>query len=333
MTRNYTVKECHQKESIFNYIHLGTNLPVLDSFKKYIYHEIDLMGCFSLVFTDNQTNLIIGHSLLYQWEEILYFAFFYAKDASFKNTRIVVEQIERKATELGCTEVLGPVNLPPFIYGFGFSEKNSEKTIFAAAPYTDPAYIQIFQDLGYISPEKLLHFRVPFIKKEYKKVYDLFHPDLTQPSSWKFKFLEMANRLFPSEIQVTPNRAPTIDDMIDFHNKFSDSNCFFMMRYPESEKIIGIGWGFPNPFDLKVNGKAKSYVFFGAAVEKEHQKSGVITQNYNMWSEELLKIGATHGEGFTNETNYGAINMFKSWNGVHTRTHVLMHKQLVKGDN
>ena len=93
MTTNYKVSEYHRKEDIFEHIHLGTNLPVLGSFKKYFFHEVELMGCFSLLITEEDTNQIIGHTLLYQWEKTLYFAFFYGKDALYENTRIVVDRL------------------------------------------------------------------------------------------------------------------------------------------------------------------------------------------------------------------------------------------------
>ncbi|MBN2156027.1 MAG: GNAT family N-acetyltransferase [Candidatus Lokiarchaeota archaeon] len=327
MTSEYVVKEYHKKNIIYKHLHLGTNLPVLDSFRKYIYREIDQMGCFSIVLKDSNSEEVLGHTMLFKWEDKLYFAFFYAKEVSFKNAKRLITEIESKARQLNCKMVLGPVNLPPYIYGFGFSEEGSDTSIFAMAPTTDPAYIDHFRKLDYQSPQKFLHFRAPLRPVPYEKKYDIRFADLRNPAEWKDKFLELQYRLYPSQIQITPNQAYLFDDILEFLNEFSNNDSVFLI-YNDDGNLIGIGWGSPNPFDLNDNGKTRSYVLFGAAVEKEYQKQGILTEVFKLCGNHFTQQGVTYGEGFTNEENIASIRLFKSWGAEHTRTHVLMIKQI-----
>ncbi len=325
MTNNYTVKEYQSKDEIFKYIHLGTNLPVLESFRKYFYREMEHMDCFSLILEDSNKNEIIGHSLLYKWEKTLYFAFFHAKKENFSFTKIVIDEIKNKAAELGCVFIFGPVNLPPYIFGFGFSDVSHDDSIFAMAPITNPDYIDHFKGCGFTIQQGISHYKIPMMPIPYEKKWDVRSADLSNPDEWKLPFLQLQQKVFPPTIQITPNRAESFYDMIEFINEFSYNAIKF--AYVE-DKIVGLGWASANPYDLGEDGKSKSLVLFGGAVEPEYQAKGMVTQIFYQWIDENRKLGVTHGESCVSDDNIAGIKLMEHWLGKATRHHVLMQYKM-----
>lgn len=330
MNDTHNVNEFHQKEQIFNHIHLGTNLPVMDSFKKYLYREIDRMGCFSLVIVGEKKE-ILGHVMLYPWGETLYFAFFYANDDNFENTELLINQIKKKAEKLNCEYIFGPVNLPPYIFGFGFSDKITDDSLFAMAPTTNPIYIDHFQRCGFIIKQGISTYKIPMFPIPYKKKWDVRSADYSQAEEWKEAFLGLQQRLYPVTIQITPNRAESFYDIIEFIEEFA-YDTMILFTYV-NEKIIGLGWGSANPFDLDENGKSKSFILFGGAVEPEFQAQGIVSQTLYQWIDTHSKLGITHGESCISDENEAARKVMKKWAGKPIRHHVLMHYEMNKDKN
>jgi hypothetical protein len=321
MPHNYFVKELRSKESVYNHIHLGTNLPVMESFKKYVYREIERMNCFSIILFDESSNDIIGHSMLYKWEKTLYFAFIYAKEENFKNTESLIEEIKKQAKNLFCESIFGPVNLPPYIFGFGFSDLIRDDSIFAMAPITNPKYIEYFKKCGFEVKQGINHYKIPMAPIPYEKKWDVRSADLNKPQEWRDRFLELQMKVFPQSIQITPNRAKSFPDMIEFIHEFSFNAIKF--AYIDGE-IIGLGWASPNPYDLGDNGKSKSLVLFGGAVEPEYQAKGILTQIFYQWIDENRQLGVTHGESCVSEDNIAGTKLMEHWLGKPTRHHVMM---------
>jgi RimJ/RimL family protein N-acetyltransferase len=321
MTKKYTVKKYTRKDYIFKYIHLGTNLPVLDSFKKYLYREIERMGCFSLVVFNNKKD-VIGHTMLYPWGETLYFAFFYAKGDTFENTSILIDEIKQQAQKFFRSKIFGPVNLPPYIFGFGFSDDITDDSIFAMSPTTDPIYIDHFKKCGFTIKQGISTYKIPMAPIEYEKKWDVRSADFSKADEWKQSFLGLQERLYPVSIQITPNRAESFYDVIEFIDEFA-YNTIILFTYVD-EKIIGLGWASANPFDLGENGKSKSLVLFGGAVEPEYQGQGIVTQTLFQWIDTHWKLGVTHGESCISDENVAARKTLERWAGKRTRHHVLM---------
>ncbi|MHA1110373.1 MAG: GNAT family N-acetyltransferase, partial [Promethearchaeota archaeon] len=318
MAEKFIVKEYRDEESIFNHIHLGTNLPVLESFRKYVNKEISRMGCFSFVVL-NEEDEIIGHSMLYAWKNTLYFAFFYAKDDSFQYTQFLLEQIKNHAENLNCDFIFGPANLPPYIFGFGFSDNITDKSPFAMAPTTNPVYIDHFQKCGFSIKQGISTYKIPMAPITYEKKWDVRSADFSKADEWKQPFLELQQKLYPVTIQITPNRAESFYDVIEFIDEFAyDTIISFAFV---DEKIIGLGWACANPFDLGENGKSKSLVLFGGAVEPQYQSQGVVTQILFQWIDTHWKLGVAHGESCISDENTAARKLMERWAGKPTRHH------------
>jgi RimJ/RimL family protein N-acetyltransferase len=325
MGTDLIVKEFYQKDMIFNYIHLGTNLPILPSFKKYLYREIKRMGCFSIViFGENKE--IIGHTMLYPWEDTLYFAFFYAKDDSLENTFLLIDEIKKRVKKLNCDKIFGPVNLPPYIFGFGFSDIITDDSPFAMAPITNPVYVNHFCEYGFSIKQGISTYKIPMSPIPYEKKWDVRSADFSRKNEWKQPFLELQQRLYPVNIQITPNRAESFEDVIEFIEEFA-YNTIISFAYV-NEKIIGLGWASANPFDLGENGKSKSLVLFGGAVEPEYQKQGIVTSILFHWIDIHAKMGLTHGESTISDENVAARKLMEKWAGKPTRHHVLMQFEM-----
>jgi hypothetical protein len=325
------VKKLTDPNQIFSNLQNGTNLPVTEALKKYIVSEIERMNAFSIVLEDNSqqdnsqqdnSQQVIGHCLLYEWESVLYFAFFQTKNDDVKIISELIDQIIAIAKDHKCTAIRGPINLPPIIYGYGFAEEDSDEDVFATAPFSSPVYIEIFEQRKFSVWHRVLHFRVPLMPISLQKKWDVGPVDFSHPETWKKEFIEIQMKVFPPSAQVTPNRAPAFNDYMEFIQEFGYQEMVAFAR--DNGKVIGTGWGTPDPFNLTAKGKCKNIVLFGGAILPEYQKQGVLKEMIFDFADKVAKTGIRWGEMPIADDNIGSITMAKSYGGRQTRSHVIM---------
>ena len=321
----YKIKTLTDSNQIFSKLQNGTNLPVMESLKKYIVNEIERMNGFSIII-ENGTGQVVGHSLLYEWDHIMYFAFFSAKNDDVEMINKLMNEIQRIAKEKKCKSILGPVNLPPIIYGYGFAEAGSEPTIFASAPHNNPIYIELFKQRNYTIWHRVLHFRIPLSPIKLENKWDVHAVDFSKPDEWKKDFVEIQVKTFPPSAQITPNRLPAFNDYMEFIQEFGYEEGVLLAHH--EGKAIGAGWATPNPFDLNEKGKCQTLLLFGGAVLPEYQRLGVLKEIVFGFYNSISHIGHTFGEMPIADDNVGSCKMAVSYGGKQVRSHVIMELKL-----
>jgi hypothetical protein len=320
------VKKITNSDQIFAKLQYGTNLPVTEELKKFIVNEIERMKGFSLLLEDHNRN-VIGHCLVYEWDSILYFAFFHVQDDESEAINFLIDELISIASERKCKSIRGPINLPPIIYGYGFAEAGSDPSVFATAPFNSSIYIECFKQRNFTIWHRVLHFRVPLFPVPHSNKWDIEYVDFSDPESWKDDFIDIQMKVFPPSAQVTPNRAPAFNDYMEFIREFGYEQMVAFARNDEG-KVIGTGWGTPDPFNLNQKGKCKNMVLFGGAILPEYQKQGVLKEMIFDFVDKVSRTGITWGEMPIADDNIGSITMAKSYGGKQNRSHVIMEMKL-----
>jgi len=138
-----SIKIEEQPEEILKWLYIGTNLPVWPEFYPYILHDLKAFGTKSLLLKEEEN--ITGHVLVFHEDtEILYFGFF----GVFNNEGEKIEFLLNKLIDYGKQhnfyKIIGPINIPIPIYGWGFLEKGSVANLYIGKPSNLPIYQEMF---------------------------------------------------------------------------------------------------------------------------------------------------------------------------------------------
>ena len=329
---NILVRTINDPKQIIDYLHFGTNLPILPQLKKYILAEISRMGFHSLILEDRNT--ILGHSCFYFYENTMYFAFFGIPSEDPGLVQYLIQELIEIGREFQMKQIIGPINFPHIIFGWGFAEEGSSQELFAAADYTNPRYISYFERAGFSIMHRILRFKVPTQPIPLPNPdWNITYGDVSRKgrTDWKDHFIDMQMRLFPRTTQVTPNIIPFFDGCMDFIQEFSSGRMIIWGFDPGKKDRVPIGLGFatPNCYDMnQETGRCQSMLMFGGVIEPEYQRRGVLKHMLIMISNWNVEDGVTHGEMPIGEDNPGSIHMAKSYGGTQNRSHVIMNLKL-----
>lgn len=314
---------------IYENLHYGTNLPINDDLKPYILNEIKAQNIRSVLLIDD-TNSIVGHVVLYHFEGIQYFGFFNSIDARKENpiyTEKLISKILREAKKNNCDKIRGPMNLPPMIYGWGFSRENCDPTHFAISPYNenDSKFVEIFLKHGFNEWHQISHYRQPFSEYSFKNDWKISFADFKNLDSWLGEVFDIQMREFPESAQITPNRKPVAADYVKFIEQFGCKEYVQYVRdYENSGKLIGVMYATPNPFELDENGKSKTVIVNGVVVDREYQGRHIARTLLNSLKNELAKKEIYAGESIIAEDNIKSHNGVTSDGANINRSHVVL---------
>ncbi|MHA1339975.1 MAG: hypothetical protein ACTSRZ_07275 [Promethearchaeota archaeon] len=322
----YIIRVEEDPEIIFKNFHYGINLPVKEEFKEYIMPEIKHLQAKAIYIMTSEEK-IIGHSLVYKDEDVMFFGLFKAQNDSDDIIKLMISKINDIAQKENCTKIRGPINVPPHIYGWGFSEEGSDPSIAAATPFTNPKYIKLFIEKGFELWHRLLWIRTPIKKIPYKKIWDIRNPDLDQ-TDWILPFLEIQAKNFPESARLTPKRSiEVIIPGLKFIKKYGGKEFIYLV-YHEG-KMIGTGYATPNPFDLNEQGKCKSVLLYGGAVVPEFQRKGIMMQIFGEFFENCVKRNIFLGECVVGDDNLASKTLLeKQLGGKVTRSYQILQKNL-----
>ena len=323
------------KQVIFYNLKYGINLPVKKEFKDYVIPELENLNAKAIyILTENDRK--IGHCLFYKFDNILYFGFFSFKYKNKIIGKAIIENLIKIAKEEKCNIIRGPINLPPYIYGFGFSEEGSDPSIFCGTPYTDPSYIELFKNEGFELWHRLLWLRVEIKSKlPYEKVWDIKNPDLNS-DDWIDPFLELQAKYFPESARITPKRnKEVVLAALKFLKKYG-SNKFIYLAYDNNNKLIGLGYAMPNPFDLKQlktiditqTCRTNSALLFGGVVDPEYQKHKIMFQIFGEFFDYCLSSGIKIGECVLGEDNIASKTLLEKLGGNVVRKYQILQKRI-----
>jgi len=280
-TSMLSIKIEEQPEEILKWLFIGTNLPVWPEFYYYILHDIKALQAKSLLLTDYGN--IIGHVLVYNENaDILYFGFFGVFNHDSNKIEFLLNELLKYGKQKNFKKIIGPVNIPITIYGWGFMEKDSDANLYIGKPINLPIYQEIFLDKGFSVKTKELSVEGPVLNYG-KKILSKFgdeNYEVYNPKTWKevigFKtnFFKL-NANLPTESVITPRTKDLYENYVNFIKEYGALFMITFLKYRVTNEIVGCFFCIPNPFRKDETGSYDSYMAFIILVDKKHQGKGL----------------------------------------------------------
>jgi hypothetical protein len=320
----YEVKKIEVISECINLLQNGTNLPVKNELSRFIQVEFEELKVSSLIM--RYKNDVVGHTIFFDHQDILYFGFF---NASHDNSEIIdylIDCLIDIAKERKCNSIRGPINLPTLIYGWGFYE-SGDTTIAAGTPYSDPCYIDVFKKRGFMNWHRLLWFKIPIISINPTNQIDVRIADF-ENTDWVLPYIMLQEKLFPDSAKLTPGRTMrTFLENLAFIRQFGYKECIYHAY--DQNKLVGLGYWTPNPFDLNEQGKTKSALMMGAATDPEYQNKGVLSEMFKYFGRDAVKNKINYGEWLVGDDNPICIHTAsKSFGGKQNRSYQILNLKL-----
>jgi len=277
----YSIKIEEQLEDMVKWLYIGTNIPVWPEFYPYILHDLNVFHTKSLLLKEDDN--IAGHVLVYHEDtKILYFGFFGVLNHEHKKIDFLISRLIDYGKQNNFSKIIGPINIPIVIYGWGFLEKNGNANLYIGKPINPPIYQDLFFQKGFIVKTKEVSLEGPVLKFSEKMLsnYDEKNYDLIHPKNWK-EVLDFKQTFFKLNANLSPGSVitPGINNLYENYVKFlKDYGHLFMitfLRHKPKNEIVGSFFCVPNPFRRNDKGIYDSYVVFSILIDKEHQGKGM----------------------------------------------------------
>jgi hypothetical protein len=323
---------------ILKYLPIGISIPIWADFHKYILYDLNYFKAKSLLLKENGN--VAGHCLIYDvGTKVLFFGYFKVNCDERKKIRFLLDELIKFATENAKEKILGPINIPAIIFGWGFMEDGSDTSLYIGKPVNSPIYKDIFLSSGfYVKFQegtwegKLVKIDPWKIKKYNFSDYEIFYPRSHQElMELKQVFLEIHSRNLPSASRITPNVTDLFDNYKDFILDFGDYFMFSFVRHKPTEKIIASSMCLPNPFRKNAYGKYDSLVGYSWVVDKEHRIKGIGMLMYGSMTIMALQKNFEYCSGPVSMDNENTIKFAKSVDYELKRRHIILeHNHLNK---
>ncbi|MEJ2251631.1 MAG: hypothetical protein P8Y70_12450 [Candidatus Lokiarchaeota archaeon] len=319
-------------KEIIKYIQIGTSIPIWNQFMKYILLDFEYFGVKSLI-VEKQGNLL-GHCLLFNPDnENLYFGYFGVLNHNINGIEFLIHEIIKYAENNGFKKIIGPINIPVIIFGWGFMVEGSSDTLFIGKPVNPPLYQNSFFNQNFQLKHKELTFLfdpMPLLDpKKLKKYnfsdYEYFYPkNLKEVIKYKNSFMKLHTNNLPSSARITPNLEGIIENYGEFILKYGYPFMLGFVRYKPTDEIIGTISYLPNPFRTNEKGIYDSCVGFSWVVEPEHRGKGITLLMYGYSSSLLWDKGIRCWNGPVGGDNEVNIAALKNLGGKISRTHLIL---------
>lgn len=279
---------CFQFESdpykIINYLRIGTNIPIWKEFEKYILFDLIHFNAKSIIlYQEKKEKDILGHVLSYIVEETLYFGFFGVVENDNEFHEKLILKLINYAQDNKCKKIKGPINIPTVIYGWGFMEQQSRKSLFISKPVNPPEYIKSFKKFG---------FKVTATETTWEGYFEKYFNKYIKPikinddyeieiNNWetihklKQEHLEINARNLPESSILTPHTDILFDNYLEFIKNYGHPFMFLFAKDKETNKYVGCLTCLPNPFKRENQKKPDSFVLYSLVVDYEHRKKGL----------------------------------------------------------
>ncbi|TFF89282.1 MAG: GNAT family N-acetyltransferase [Promethearchaeota archaeon] len=291
MSNKYSVKTVDSFSDIVSYLQFGTQIPVRKDFHEFILSDFKIFQPISLHLRENRA--IKGHCLLFQVDEILYFGFFNIQDHDPSKIEFLIERLQAYAQEHKCNTIIGPINIPTIIYGWGFMEKGSISSLFRAKPINPPIYLDKFKEYGFTlkTQEVSWEGQLPTNDQELLKNYDYQGFEVIDLTSWEElnaytkSIIALNFRNLPQESLLTPKIEKVALNYVNFFVKFGELYMVSLLKDKKKDKIVGYISSLPNPF------KAGSFSLYTLALDEEYRNKGLSWYLVNS----IFEKGRAHG--------------------------------------
>lgn len=326
----FSIKIEEQPEEMLKWLYIGTNLPVWPEFYPFILHDLKTFRTKSLLLKEEGN--IAGHVLVFHEDaEILYFGFFGVFNNDYGKIEFLLNKLIDYGKQHNFLKIIGPINIPIPIYGWGFLEKGSLANIYVGKPSNPPIYQEIFFQKGFKVKTKEISLEGPVLKPDWKIMracdtenYEFFHPkNWEEVLKFKETFFKL-NENLPPESVITPGAEYLYENYIKFIKQYGNLFLINFLRYVPDNQIVGCFFCIPNPFRKNERGDYDSAEAFIILIDKKRQKQGLggILMLYTAneaWKNNIrynvspFEIGSIH-----------SITLTKKFGFKHKRTHLIL---------
>ena len=312
------------------WLYIGTEIPIWPEFFQYIIHDLKIFQAKSILLKEDGN--ITGNVLIFnENDEILYFGFFGVLNHDKDKITFLLNSLIEYGKLNNFSKIIGPVNIPTFIYGWGFMEKGSEASIFIGKPINPPIYQELFFHKGFTLKTKELSLEGPVVEINSKIIknltpenYEIFNPNSWEEVlSFKPKFFKLIKNL-PRSSSITPGTEHLYENYVEFAKTYGDLFLILFLRYKITNDIVGCFFSIPNPFRKDESDNYDSCEAFLILLEEEHRGKGL------GW---LLSL-FTAKKGWDNNMRYTSspiekkvkrsIRITKKYGLEHKRTHLIL---------
>ncbi len=229
------------------------------------------------------------------------------------------------------SKIIGPINIPTVIYGWGFMEEGSEVSIYIGKPINPPIYQELFFHKGFTLKTKELSLEGPVIKIDSKSlnIFDSENYEMFHPKSWK-EVLNFKSRFFdlytnlPRESAITPGTEHLYEDYIDFIKRYGDLFMINFLKYKITGDIVGCFFSLPNPFRKNESEIYDSLEAFIILLEKEHQGKGLGWLLTLYSGKEAWDNNISYNSSPIEKNVKHSIRIAKKYGQKHKRTHLIL---------
>ncbi|TFG06496.1 MAG: hypothetical protein EU539_07490 [Promethearchaeota archaeon] len=287
-----------KSDEILKYLQIGINIPIWPEFHKYILHDLNYFNAQSIILENN--GFPAGHALIYSnGINTLYFGYFRVLNHDQNLISFLIDELISYARENNFKRIMGPINIPTVIYGWGFMKEGSSESLYVGKPVNPPIYQKLFMENKFKLKLEETSWEGPSIRiNPYKlKIYDYndyeyFNPkDLNDLRELKKDFLRINNEHMPESARITPKISELFDNYADFVFTYGYKSMIFFVRYKPTGEIVGCGSNLPNPFSTDEKGNNDSIVAYTWAVSPKHRGKGLPLLMYGATSLDLWKKG------------------------------------------
>ncbi|NVM43657.1 MAG: hypothetical protein HWN79_01980 [Candidatus Lokiarchaeota archaeon] len=321
---------------ILKYLQLGISIPVRKDFYEFILHDLTVFRAKSLILKED--NKIVAHSLVYDdGSEVLFFGFFGAIDHQEKHIDFLLKELIKLAQNHQYKILRGPINLPTFIFGWGFMTDDSLKDLCISKPVNPPIYQEIFTQHGFYikSKQGTWEGEIYKVPEEELKKYDLEGYEIYAPKEWseipnlKMPLLILSARNLATESQVTPSPENLFENFFSFAKRYGGIYMVKLLRQKQSKEFVGCFITLPDPIRKNKDGKNNSFVGYSLTIDKEHRGKGLsvylVKKVFDAAYREGLRYVSVPMEVNVVECRDLAKNIF----GLsYTRTHIILERKV-----
>jgi hypothetical protein len=275
---------------------------------------------------------IAGHVLIYhEGTDILYFGFFGVLNHEKEKIDYLLNELIDFGKHNNFSKIIGPINIPIIIYGWGFLEKNGSANLYIGKPINPHIYQDLFIKKGFAIRTKELTLEGPVIKfsKRMLSKYDTENYKIYHPKTWeevldfKRRFFELNKNLPPGSI-ITPGLSKLYENAIKFIQSYGQLFMLTFLKYKPTNQIVGSFICVPNPFRIGHEGIYDSFVVFSVLIDKEHQGKGMggiltFTVANEAWKNKIRYDASPFESNATRSISLG-----KKFGLKHKRTHLIL---------
>ena len=248
-------------------------------------------------FFGQKTDKTVGITVVYgDGSDVLFFGCFGVYDHDPEKIGILTDELLKYARESGYNSIRGPINIPTFIFGWGFMVNGSKKDTFIGSPINPPIYQEIFFKSGFEVLFQEDRYEMPALKMDphknkklinmgintgdYKNnifdtgdyEYEYINPGKEGMIQAKDEFVGLNIKYMPPSAQITPRSSHYAESLINFVFEFGAEWMMWIVRHKPTGKMVAAGYVIPDPFHKNKKGEIDSISFHAWVVHSEHRR-------------------------------------------------------------